>query len=66
VERLELDMQQALSSRAVIDQAKGVLMAARGMDADQAWAHLVAISSSEQRKVRDVARDIVARVTGTS
>jgi hypothetical protein len=61
LERLGEDMQRALSSRAVIDQAKGIIMAARGLDADQAWQHLVKLSSSHHRKVRDVAADIVQR-----
>jgi PAS domain S-box-containing protein len=64
LERLELDMHRALSSRAVIDQAKGIIMAGRGVTADEAWEHLVHLSSTRHAKVRDVAEDIVARATG--
>ncbi len=56
------DMRRALTSRAVIDQAKGIVMARRSCDADEAFAHLVALSSAQERKLRDVARSIVEGV----
>jgi hypothetical protein len=62
--RLESDMQRALTSRAVIDQAKGIIMADRRIDAEQAWRHLVTLSSTHHVKVRDVAEEIVARASG--
>jgi PAS domain-containing protein len=58
--RLEADMQRALASRSVIDQAKGIVMAKRGIDADAAWDHLVELSSTRHQKVRDVAQQIVS------
>ena len=64
LERLEHDMERALSSRAVIDQAKGVVMASRGCTADEAWQHLVDLSSTQHVKLRDVAEGIVARASG--
>lgn len=59
--RLEDDMERALVSRAVIDQAKGILMSTHGIDADAAWARLVHLSSTQHEKVRDVAEHLVAQ-----
>jgi PAS domain S-box-containing protein len=56
------DMQAALASRAVIDQAKGIVMADHRCSADQAFQHLVTLSNSTHRKVRDVAQAIVDQV----
>lgn len=50
----------ALTSRAEIDQAKGVLMALRGIDADAAFDALRAQSQHTQVKLRDVARQLLA------
>jgi PAS domain S-box-containing protein len=58
--RLKADMDRALSSRAVIEQAKGVIMASRRIEPEAAWQHLVRLSSVQERKVRDVAAEIVA------
>jgi len=58
------DLRTALTSRATIDQAKGIVMADRGMDADAAFAHLVRISSTRHVKLRDVAQEIVDRAAG--
>ena len=62
VDRLHADMEHALASRSIIEQAKGIIMAARGVDADGAWQHLLRLSSEQERKVRDIARDVVAEV----
>ena len=56
---LAANLEKALSSRALIDQAKGVLMARAGIDADEAFARLVALSSRLNVKVRDLARLVV-------
>lgn len=61
--RLAAQLQEAMSSRAVIEQAKGILMAAYGCDAAAAFARLTARSQHTHRKLRDVARDIVAQAT---
>jgi PAS domain-containing protein len=53
------DMERALSSRAAIDQAKGMVMADRGCTADEAFEHLVELSSTQHVKLRDLARQIV-------
>ena len=52
-------MRQALESRAVIEQAKGVLMARHGGKHDEAFARLVEQSQRSNRKLRDVAKEIV-------
>jgi AmiR/NasT family two-component response regulator len=52
-------MAEAMSSRAVIEQAKGVLMAQQGVDADEAFAILSRASQVSNRKLRDIAQGIV-------
>jgi GAF domain-containing protein len=56
---LAANLEKALTSRAVIDQAKGVLMARLGVDADQAFARLVALSNRLNVKLRDLAQLVV-------
>ena len=56
---LAANLERALTSRAVIDQAKGILMAHLAVDADEAFARLVALSSRLNTKVRDLARLVV-------
>lgn len=53
----------ALVSRGVIDQAKGIIMAARGIDAEAAFAILVRESQQQNRKVRDLAEEFVRTAT---
>jgi GAF domain-containing protein len=57
------DLHQALTSRAVIDQAKGILMAAHGISADEAFTRLADRSQIENRKLRDLAAEFVAEAT---
>lgn len=56
-------LRTALTSRAVIDQAKGIIMAVRQVDADTAFAALVERSQRENRKLREVAEEFVANTT---
>jgi hypothetical protein len=51
----------ALESRAVIEQAKGIIMGATNCDAKQAFDVLVRQSQHENRKLHDVAHELVAR-----
>ena len=51
----------AMESRAVIEQAKGVIMATAGVDPDEAFDILRQQSQAENRKLRDLAAEIVAR-----
>ncbi len=53
------NMRVAMESRAVIEQAKGVLMAQRRVDADQAFDILREASQRYNRKLRDIAVGIV-------
>lgn len=50
---------QAMRNRAVIEQAKGMIMAAQGMDEDQAFEVLTRASQRENRKLRDIAKRMV-------
>jgi GAF domain-containing protein len=52
-------LQAALDSRAVIDQAKGILMERFKMTADQAFQALARVSMETNTKVRDVAQRCV-------
>ena len=54
------NMRIALDSRAVIEQAKGVLMAQRHVDAEQAFEILREASQRYNRKLREIAAGIVA------
>jgi GAF domain-containing protein len=52
-------LRAALDSRAVIDQAKGILMERLKLPADQAFQVLARVSMTTNRKVRDVAEVFV-------
>lgn len=52
---------EAMRSRATIEQAKGVLMAQSNVGPDEAFDMLRRASQRENRKLRDVAQDIVDR-----
>lgn len=58
------NMRRAMESRAVIEQAKGVLMAQRGIDAQQAFDVLRDASQRYNRKLRDIAAGIIASTQG--
>ena len=62
---LSHNLEQALVSRAVIDQAKGMLMAWLGVDADEAFARLVTLSTRVNVKVRELARLMVSGEAAT-
>lgn len=55
-------MAKVVESREIIDQAKGVLMVAYGVSADQAFGILTWRSQASQRKLKDVAADFVNRL----
>jgi hypothetical protein len=55
-------VQNSAQHRAVIEQAKGVLMLAFRLDADTAFALLAWHSQSSNRKVRAIAADLIAHV----
>jgi GAF domain-containing protein len=56
---LATQLQLAMDSRAPIEQAKGILMQRYGYDADAAFGELRRMSNESNRKLRDVADDIV-------
>jgi len=57
--RMADDLQVALESRAVIDQAKGILMERFKLTGDQAFQALAEVSMRSNAKVRDVASRLV-------
>jgi len=57
--RTQEQLEAALTSRAVIDQAKGMIMISLKCNADDAFGHLVRMSSTRHEKVRDVAQSMV-------
>jgi GAF domain-containing protein len=61
---LAAHMQAAMASRAVIEQAKGVIMADRRCTADEAFRILTKTSRDSNRKLRDVAAALVAEAAG--
>lgn len=62
---LSRQLQQAMESRAVIEQAKGILMGAQRCTADAAFKILVRASQNQNRKLRVIASEIVDRYTST-
>jgi GAF domain-containing protein len=69
IQRLEQDrtareLQEALASRSLIDQAIGVIMAEQGCDAHVAFDLLRHRSQTRNRKLRQVAEDLITRVSG--
>jgi len=57
-------LEQALTSRTVIDQALGVVMGQQRCTADAAFALLRMHSQNTNRKLRDVAAELIERQTG--
>jgi hypothetical protein len=53
-------LETALRSRPVIEQAKGMIMMVHRCDDEQAFRVLIAVSQSSNRKLREVAAEIVA------
>jgi GAF domain-containing protein len=52
-------MAEAMTSRAVIEQAKGIVMAQRGVSAEEAFDVLSRASQAANRKLRDIAQALV-------
>ena len=59
-------LKEALESRAVIDQAKGILIAREGISPDEAFSLLLKASQAGNVKVRDIALQLVADAQGLS
>lgn len=58
---LAAGLRQALTTRAVIEQAKGKLMATEGCTDDEAFAIMVRASQRQNVKLREIARRLVDR-----
>jgi GAF domain-containing protein len=61
-EELNTQLTEALATRDTIGQAKGILMERHRIDADSAFVMLRDDSQHSNRKLRDVARSVVAEV----
>ena len=61
--QLNENLQQALDSRATIDYAIGILMVTGGRTPEGAFEILIRASQRENRKLRDIAKEIVDRAT---
>ncbi|RSN50665.1 ANTAR domain-containing response regulator [Actinomadura sp. WAC 06369] len=59
VHRTAVQLQEAVEARAVVDQAKGILMHALGCDADEAFAEMRRISQTRHVKLTALAQRIV-------
>ena len=57
-------LKEALTSRATIDQAKGILMARHGVDPEEAFQLLVRMSNDTNVRLADVARALVYQTGG--
>ena len=56
---LAAQLQSALNSRAIIEQAKGVLIGQHGLTAHGAYAQLRARARAERRKLATVSAEVV-------
>jgi GAF domain-containing protein len=63
-EALQSQLRDALTFRAVIDQAMGILMGQRRITAAAAFAVLREASQHQNRRMRDIAADLVSSFTG--
>jgi GAF domain-containing protein len=60
---LSENLAQAMESRAVIEQAKGIIMSTMGCDPDASWELLKSQSQAQNIKVRDLANELVRNTT---
>jgi len=58
-QHLALELEKAMQTRSVIEQAKGIIIGRDGCDPDTAFDTLRIASQTENRKLRDIARDLV-------
>jgi AmiR/NasT family two-component response regulator len=61
---LARQLQVALDSRVLIEQAKGVLMERHGLDGTTAFARLRRAARSSSRPVTEIAREIIEGRSG--
>jgi hypothetical protein len=60
VQRTVLRLRDSVESGALLDQARGVLMHARGCSADDAWQQMRAMSAAQHITMTEVARQVIA------
>lgn len=60
--RVQAQLQEALDSRIVIEQAKGALAQRHGTDPDEAFQRLRSQARSQRRRLREVAQEVVAEL----
>jgi hypothetical protein len=65
ITRARDQFEEALTSRAIIDQAKGMIMMARRCSPEEAFQYLVGLSNNWNRKLRDLAASLVTGDTRT-
>jgi hypothetical protein len=58
-QRTASQLQEAVEARAVVDQAKGILMHALGCDADEAFGRMRRVSQTQHVKLTEVARRVI-------
>jgi GAF domain-containing protein len=63
--KLARELAEAMRSRAVIEQAKGILMAEQHIGAEEAFDRLAALSQQANVKLREVAARLVADRSGS-
>jgi GAF domain-containing protein len=59
--KLAAQMDEAMKSRAVIEQAKGILIAQQHVTVDEAFDILIRASQASNRKLRDIAEALVTK-----
>jgi len=64
VSQLNAQLQQALASREIIGEAKGIIMERQSCTRDEAFDILRRAAQRENRKLRDLAEELVLRVEG--
>jgi GAF domain-containing protein len=64
--QLAAQLQVALVTRVVIEQAKGVLMATEGLDAPTAWIRLRDRARSSNRRAVEIAREVIQTIPSNS
>ena len=64
LDKVTAQIDEALASRALIEQALGIVMAQERCDADQAFGKLRSRSRNDIHRIREVATETIARATG--
>jgi AmiR/NasT family two-component response regulator len=60
MQRTVLRLRDSVESSALLDQARGVLMHARGYSAEDAWQQMRAMSAAQHITMTEVAQQVIA------